>query len=74
MKFARRLPLFLSLIILMGFGTTGSQQSSTARAERIIDPACVSICTIEMQNCFNSGGKNGQCLGVYYRCVAHCAR
>lgn len=73
MKYARRLSLFLSLLILMIFSTSGPHQAAPAPPEKIIDPACVAVCTLLMQDCFRSEKPKG-CLGIYHHCVAQCGK
>jgi hypothetical protein len=72
MKKYLRYSLFLTLLLLMSFGTRPSNNSAAASVQRVIDPACVSTCTALMQECILSGKKS--CLGVYRHCIAQCGK
>lgn len=74
MKRTLRCLAFLALILALGFVTPGTNTSNTARAERVIDPTCVSLCTFLMQECFRDQGSNRSCLGLYRQCIAHCEK
>jgi len=77
MKKNFRYIVFLTLMILASLGTCLSPGSSAARAQRTIDPACVSECSFLLFQCFANGGKNGNehaCLSVYRHCVAQCGK
>lgn len=73
MKQGFRYLIFLSLILLMSFGTRPSTSSSAAPLDKVIDPACVSFCITLMQDCIRSSDHRS-CLGVYHSCVARCGK
>lgn len=76
MKKSFRYIVFLTLMILAGFGTCLSPSSSAALVQGVPDPACVSECSFLLFQCFANGGKNDDnaCISVYRHCLAQCGK
>ena len=76
MKKSFRYIVFLTLMLVAVFGT-GSPRSAAAAPDNVVDPACVSECSLLLFQCFAEGGKNGNehaCISVYRHCLAQCGK
>ncbi len=77
MKKSFRYIVFLTLMLVMGFGTSLSSRITAAPVQNTIDPVCLLSCQQQQVSCFIGAATNSdqnRCLANYRHCIARCGK